>query len=330
MLEIQTATRAQHAALLALVDAEIRPNGAQTHARDDFPLILGPENRDWQFVATEGDETVGCLACLIRPFATSCGVIPVAGIGSVVTAARWRGQGISSRLQRYALQRITAQEVPLAVLWSDRPEYYVGRGFNAAGVEFHVDYEHCDLDDTDLAAGQIRPYQSQDTTQIATLYARHKLRTERAPGDAALLYGMPGTNGLVYAVGGQLRGYLFGGKGADFPGYVTEFGGDSAAVIALLAEARQRGIATKVLVPQGATELQRVLAARGARWSAQTSGYWKVVDSRALRAAVGSAAGDGGRWPDSDDPAAWLGNVDRNGAVIAGPLELAVWGFDSV
>ena len=330
MLEIRTVTGAQHAAMLVVVDAEIRPDGAETRAQDDFPIILAAENRDWQFVATEGEEIVGCLACLIRPFVTSCGVIPVAGIGSVVTAARKRGRGISSRLQRYALDRIAACEVPLAVLWTDRPEYYAGRGFGAAGVEYHVDYEDCDLDDIRVAGGQIRPYQVQDTAQIAALYARHPLRTERAPGDAALLYGMAGTRGLVLTEGQQLRGYLFGGKGADFPGYVTEFGGDSTAVAVLLAEARSRRIASKVLVPQGALELQRLLAARGARWSAQATGYWSVVASNVLRATVSKAAPGVARWPDSDDPAVWLGSVDRTGTPQAGALKLAVWGFDSV
>ena len=316
--------------MLALIDAEIRPDGTETRAWDDVPLVLAPENRDWQFVATEGEEIVGCLACLIRPFATSCGIIPVAGIGSVVTAARWRGRGISSRLQRFALERIAASEVPLAVLWTDRPEYYAGRGFGAAGVEYHVDYEDCDLDDIPVAGGQIRPYQDQDTAQIAALYARHPLRTVREPGDAASLYGMPGTKGLVLAEGRQLRGYLFGGKGADFPGYVTEFGGDSAAVLAWLGEARRRQIATKVLVPQGAAQLQRLLAARGARWSARASGYWSVVAAGVLRATVGTAVPTGAHWPDSDEAAAWLGSVDRTGTPHAGALKLAIWGFDSV
>ena len=330
MLEIGPATRAQHAAMLAVVEAEMRPEGAETRARDDFPIILAPDNRDWQFVATEGEEIVGCLACLIQPFVTSCGVIPVAGIGSVVTVARRRGRGISGRLQRYALERIAASEVPLAVLWTDRPECYAGRGFGAAGVEYHIDYGDCDLDDIGNAGGQIRPYQLQDTAQIAALYARHPLRTVRAPGDAALLYGMPGTRGLVLTEDQQLRGYLFGGKGADFPDYVTEFGGDSAAVTALLAEARRRRIASKVLVPQGAMELQRLLAARGARWSARTSGYWSVVATDVLRGIVSSAAPGVARWPESDEAADWLGSVDRTGAPRSGVLELAVWGFDSV
>jgi predicted N-acetyltransferase YhbS len=330
MLEIRTASLAQHAAMLALVDAEIRTDVTATCAWDDFPLVLASENRDWQFVAIEGEEVVGCLACLIRPFTTSCGIISVAGIGSVVTTARWRGRGISSRLQRFALERIAASEVPLAVLWTDRPEYYAGCGFGAAGVEYHVDYEDCDLNDLLVTGGQIRPYQDQDTAQVAALYARHPLRTVRAPGDAESLYGMPGTRGLVFVEGQQLRGYLFAGKGADFPDYVTEFGGDSEAVVVLLAEARRRQIATKVLVPQGATALQRLLVARGARWSARPSGYWSVVAADVLRATVSTAASTVARWPDSNDAAAWLGSVDRTGTPHAGALQLAVWGFDSV
>lgn len=329
-MEIRTVSAEQYAQMLALIETGLRPAGGPTRARDDFPLILEPANRTWQFVALDGSAIVGCLACLIRPFVTSAGLVSIAGIGSVVTAPAYRGRGISGRLQHYALARIAAARAPLAVLWTDRPEFYQGRGFRAAGVEYHADIAGCALDDVAPSAGRIRRYTSADAAAVSALYDQHRLRTIRALGDAARLYGMRGTQGLVYDEGQHLRGYLFAGKGADFPDYVTEFGGDDAAVMALLAVARRRRIASKVLIPQGATTLRHALAARGAACFAQTSGMWHVVAADPLRTQLTKSAARVAPWPASDDPVVWIGGVGAEGEIRAGVLELAVWGFDSV
>jgi hypothetical protein len=158
---------------------------------------------------------------------------------------------------------------------------------------------------------------------VAALHARHPYRTRRAPGDDALLYGMPGTRGCLLEpfAGGQATAYAFCGKGQDFPGWILEWGGAPAAVAVVVAHLRAHAGAHWLLAPQGAEELAAGLAADGARVVASPSGLWCMTNAPHPAALAGCAA---------PDAAAWLGGVDESGQPRPGPLRLAVWGFDSV
>ena len=326
-MEIAGLTVAQHADYLALVNAEIRPEGAATRAEEDFPLALGLDNLSWQLGAVDADgRLAGGLAVLVRRFATSCGDLSVGMVGSVVTRPDCRGRGLSARLQAAALARLRGHGVPLAALWTDRPEIYAGRGFVPAGWEWHVP-----VDDVDLAATEpglvVRAAAGADLEAVAALHGRHRWRALREPGDAARLYGMPGTRGLVAVAGGEPVAAIFCGKGADFGGYVAEWDGPTPAVLALLGAARAAGLAGAVLVPPGGEALLGELARRGARPVAQCSACWSVVSPGPLAAAA-RRAGVAVPAPGTD-AAAWLGTVTDGGEVRPGPVTIAVWGLDS-
>jgi GNAT superfamily N-acetyltransferase len=322
--------KSEHSEFLSLVNAEIRPDRAKTNAWDDFPLILGLENRDNQLICRGQDgRLAGGIACLISEFQTSCGIVSIAGIGSVVTHPDFRGKGLSAALQNEMLHQLRGKNVPLAVLWTDQPEIYSGRGFEQAGWEIHADL-------TDLGAAPVavdvprtRSFQPDDSPRVEELYNRHPLRTVRRPGDSHKLYTMPGTRGLVAVDGGgQVQAAVFCGKGADFPGYITEWDGPWDLVWPLMAEAKNRGLADKALIPAGEEGLVNLLVDNGASWFAMPSGCWKVLDGEAL---VGLVARTGEPVPDDgQDPRAWLGCLDDQGQPLVGPLSVAIWGFDSV
>ena len=327
-MQIASIATQDHADFLALVNAEIRPDRAKTNAWDDFPLILSLENRTWQLAAyTDEGEIAACLACLIRDYKTSCGTMPVAGIGSVVTRAAYRGRGLSSALQNELLARLRRKNVPLAVLWTDEPAIYAGRGFVAAGWEVHMDLTGARFP-TARTGLDVRAYVPEDCAAVEALYGRHALHTIRLAGDSAQLYGMPGTRGLVAAVPDGLTAAVFCGKGGDFPGYVAEWAGDVPDVLAVLGTACDRGWADKMLIPAGSEALVDVLVDRGAGWFAQPSGYWVVLDPQPLIDAVAQS----GQTPPADltDPTAWLGTVDTDGRPVPGRVDIAVWGLDSV
>lgn len=326
-MEIAGLTVAQHADYLALVNAEIRPLAAATRAEEDFPLALGLGNLPWQLGAfDDGGGLAGGLAVQVRPLATSCGDIAAGFIGSVVTRPDCRGRGLSARLQAEALARLGAAGVPLAALWTDRPEIYAGRGFVPAGWEFHVGLGEVALPAAPTGA-IVREWRPEDAPVVGALYDAHRLRTRRQPGDADRLYGMPGTRGLVAEVSGRVTAAVFCGRGADFPDYVAEWSGEPAHVLALLGAARDRGWAGAALVPAGAEGLAEHLLAMGAVPVALPAGCWCVTRPDLLTAQVLAA---GGRIPAcSADARAWLGGVGPDGAVEPGPLTLAVWGLDS-
>ena len=330
-MQIRTIAAAEATEFRSLIDDAIRPPGARTSAAEDFPVILGEGNRNWQFVAEEGGELVGCLACLVRRFRANLGEVAVGGVGSVVTRNDRRGRGISRLLQDHALAALRRQKVPLAVLWTDQPEIYTGRGFRPAGHELHLLLEEADLDGLLPAHWRLRRYSRDDLPAIEALYASHSLVTLREDGDAERLYGMPGTEGLVAVSGaGAVAAYVFCGKGADFGDYALEWGGPPEAVAALLGQARAAGLASRALAPLGAQALVNLLVARGAVWFAQPSGYWALLDPAAL---VPLAVEAGVEPPPADqrsEVTAWLGTVTDDGLPTEGPLALAVWGFDSV
>ena len=328
-MQIATATGSDHAWFRDLVNAEIRPDRAKTNAWDDFPLLLDPANAPWTLVARTADGTpAAALAALIRRHTTSFGELAIAGLGSVVTRPEFRGQGLSRALQIAMLERLRRQDVPLAVLWTDQPEIYAGRGFAAAGWEHHVDLGEVAWP-PEPDGLEIRACSGGDARAVAALQAAHPWRTLRQPGDDERLYGMPGTRGLVaVAADGRLRAAVFCGKGADFPGYALEWSGDLDAVLALLAEARRHGLADAVLVPAGGEPLLERLVRLGAAWAVQPSGHWCVLRPDLLEAAARACGAAVPARP--DEPAAWLGAPDGQGGVRRGPLAAAIWGFDSV
>lgn len=329
-MQIRRVNETERAEFLQLVNAEIRPDHAKTNAWQDFPLILDPKNRENQLVCvTEEGHIAGCISCLIRENRTSCGVLRVAGVGSVVTHPDYRGKGLSTALQSAMLELIKGKNVPLAVLWTDQPEIYAGRGFTPAGWEIHADISEL-ADSVSLPDGyRIREFHSDDISVIENLFHDHPLGTCRQPGDSQLLYTMGGTTGLVVVDGGGLvQASIFCGKGADFPQYVAEWSGPDETVLPLILAARERGLAQNVLIPPGRENLVNPLVDLGASWQTINSGCWRIVDPVALGQFVSTA---GEKVPtDCSRATDWLGGVDQDGQPLVGPLTLAVWGFDSV
>jgi len=320
---------ADRAGFLALVNAEIRPDRAKTNAMDDFPVILGPRNSPWQLVyKTAEGRIAGCIAALIRTVSTSSGDIAVAGVGSVVTAPDFRGKGLSRELQNALLDRLRGKNIPLAVLWTDQPEIYAGRGFTAAGWEIHLslaDWQLSNLPETSLRIEEFTPA---DVPAVESLFCRHPWRTLREPGDSLAYYTMPGTRGLVARdPSGQIQAYAFCGKGGDFPDYVCEWGGSHEALLPVLARVRRRDMAHQILIPAGAENLVNPLVDQGCGWVALPSGQWAVLDAALLEEYLEP----GGKNPTRMiHPQEWLGTIGNDGQPVPGALNVAIWGFDSV
>ncbi len=325
-MAIRTVRSEEHAEFVAFSNAGMRPETASTRVEEDFPVAFSPGNLHGLWGERDEVGWVAGLAVLTRTLATSSGEVRAAGIGSVVTRADRRGEGLSARLQAEVLARLAAMGVPLAVLWSDRPEIYAGRGFQPAGWEYHLDL--ADLRPTDLRTPpvEVRALRPEDFAAIGRLYGRHPLRTLREPGDDALLYGMPGTRGLVMAAGGDVLAYAFCGKGEDFPGYVAEWGGEAPLALAVIAAVLRRGLAKRVLVPAGREDLLAAAAALGARYEIWPSGLWKVLRPDLLP--VGRAARPTG--DTANDARTWLGRPGPDGLPVRGNLDVAIWGLDSV
>jgi len=329
-MSIESITAADRAEFLNLVDAEIRPDRAKTNAWDDFPVILSASNSQWQLIYRTEDGTIaGCMACLIRDLQTSCGKIPVAGIGSVVTRPEFRGKGISTALQNEMLNRLRGKNIPLGVLWTDQPEIYAGRGFIAAGWEIHASVSELTIRNDLDSNFSIRPFSSEDTNRVQKLFDEHTLRTLRNPGDAEAYYCMPGTTGYVLCNRDKyIVAAVFCGKGGDFPNYITEFCGSAQLLPFLFKHVHHLDLANQVLIPPGNENLVNSLVDLGAGWMATPSGQWVILDPQVLGEIVRQS---GETVPaETMNPKAWLGDVDSSGMPQTGPITAAIWGFDSV
>ncbi|MBD3221522.1 GNAT family N-acetyltransferase [bacterium] len=311
---------------VAFLDAGMRPEGASTQVADDFPVILGADNLAGM-IGIRGDAGwIAGLAALTRTFTTTAGPVEVAGLGSVVTHPDHRGQGLSSRLQRAMVERLAAAGTPLAVLWTDQPEIYAGRGFQAAGWEFHLDLGPLASHGSWPPDAGYRPVDgAAAAADLAALYDRHPLRTRRLAGDHAALYGMPGTTIRALVRDGRIEAFACCGKGIDFPGYVAEWAGAAMDVLPLLGRVAAEGLATRALVPAGNERFLERAVAAGAGFAVVPSGLWAVLRPDRLQALCGPV--DPGR---ERDATAWLGEVVAEGEVRPGRLQVAVWGLDSV
>ena len=324
-MEIRKVGLDEYEGFIAFINAGMRPDPAPTRAEDDFPVILGRDNVEGLWGARDAQGWVVGLAVLTRPVISTLGPIDVAGIGSVVTRNDRRGEGLNGRLQRAVLDDLARCGVLLAVLWTDRPEIYAGRGFSAAGWEYHLDLTGAVLSGRLPTAGRIRPYTHADLAAVSDLYENHPLRTVRRPGDAARLYRMPGTRGLVLDRGGEVAAYAFCGKGEDFPDYVAEWGGEVDAALTILAAARDAGLASRALVPAGREDLVEAAVGSGAGLALLPSGLWAVLRPDLIPS--------GGTVADSAtmrDPRYWLGHIGADGVAEPGRLQLGIWGMDSV
>jgi len=335
-MQIRPISPPEHGELLALVDDELRPAGAVTRAVEDYPVALDLANQEDLWVLEEGGEIAACLACLVRPFVTSLGELQVAAIGSVVTRPKWRGQGLSSRLQGEVLTQLRERQVTLAVLWSDHPEWYLGRGFEPAGVEYHLDLAHwqpSSPDGRDILDARVRSFRADDISAVGRLYRCHQYHTRRSELDDRRLYNMRGTRGLVLADRqDNVLAYAFCGKGADFPAYVHEWGGEPWQVAVLLQRLHAISAVHRVLVPQGAESLLARLTHEGCSWFSHCCGLWCVLNSSLLlERAAERLPNENFSIPENPQSAVtWLGCVDNGGHVVTGPCQLAIWGFDSV
>jgi len=294
VLTFRTARDEEYDRIVAFVDEAFgrRPEASLVH---DFPTALGRSNLQHLFVGTIDDTLVTAAAALVRTWQTSVGPLRTACLGSFFTPAAFRGRGYSAALQQWALERLADEGVDWAVLWTQQPELYRGRGFRTLGRELHGRLEDIDLGSVP-GGYAVREARKDDVPALLALYRRHRWRAERDASDFALHLDPRTSRILVLENGTGVEAYAAVGKGKDFVDYVHEYAGEPALVHALWGAARERG-ARFVLVPDGA--------------EAYLSGRGEAVPRRMQPAAMGRAI-----LPD---------NLPRDLDTIS----WAAWGFDS-
>lgn len=284
---------AEHEGVLHLVDHAFHLGGIG-RLRQTFPTALGKSNLARLYVGELDGQVVCAAAALVRNWVTTRGVLRTACLGSFATHPRWTGQGLSSALQTHCLERARDAGAAWAVLFTDRPKLYAGRGFHPCGVE-----RLCDLQAAAWPApprgARVRPARPADARALLDLYLRHRLRAERPLADLQAHLEAGGSRIEVLEMQGRIRAYAAVGKGADFEAVVCEYAGPAALVHPLWGRAAAAG-ARAVLVPGGAEEYL----------TGPASAMWVQTRPAALAVALKPAQ---------------IGDLTQ--------LGFAVWGFDS-
>lgn len=191
------------------------------------------------------------------------GVFKVAGIGSVVTAPDYRGQGHSRAVMESCTQTAKEQGCDFAILWTDLFEFYQKLGFEVAGSEISLMLE----DELPVAATAHKIIQSNKVApeSLLKLYVRHTTGTVRTVEDVRRSLTIPNSKVFtMWDASNNLLAYAVEGKGADLQNYIHEWGGDVTPLIQLFAHMRktyQRPLT--VIAPAHASNLIRRLTDLG-------------------------------------------------------------------
>jgi len=163
-------------------------------------------------------------------------------VGLVYTDPAWRRRGLAARCIRACEGWLEGQGVEIAVLWSDRHDWYERLGWNLAGVErmFRLDAATCArATRSHPFAGEVAPPRAADWPTLERLHDAHASRSERRPGLLEALAAGPDCRVVVARLGETPVAWAALGRGDDFTGVIHEWAGSIEGVLACAARLRQ-------------------------------------------------------------------------------------------
>jgi len=256
----------------------MRPD-AHWSVSQEYPLAFQDKNlKNIRVASGPSGEIVSHAVLKPTVIKTPYHVFKVGVIGSVCTAAAFRGKGYGRSVIQSCLQEAKLQDCDIAVLWSDKFPFYEKMGFQGAGTEVHLSLP-TPLQLTDTPSRRCLESAKVSAQSVLNLFNRHSLCSFRSVDDIQKHLRIP--NSKVYTAWslatGQLEAYLVVGKGADFPHYVHEWGGNVSAVIELIAEAQKSHKHLSLISPPSCQNLIRQLKGLGATETRSILGLMKVV-----------------------------------------------------
>jgi len=160
-------------------------------------------------------------------------------IGLVYTDPAFRRRGLAARCIGACESWLVGQGATLAVLWSDRHDWYARLGYHLAGLEalFAIDAPACARARRRLPFdGGVGKAAAGDWPGLEAAYRARPVRAERRDGHLASLTAGPDCRVAVARCEGAAVAYAALGRGDDFPGVVHEWAGEPAGVLACLSQ----------------------------------------------------------------------------------------------
>lgn len=168
------------------------------------------------------------------------GLLKVLVVGSVVTTPSHQRLGLSRQILEDCLRTGRQNNMDLAILWTDKVSFYEKFGFVLAGHELAFIIDH-PLKMGTTPTLRYSNSQNVDPAALLRVYQGHTIKTVRSVGEVAAYLKIP--NSQVFTAwdpDGQLVAYVVVGKGADFSGFIHEWGGPLPLLLSLLEYVRQQ------------------------------------------------------------------------------------------
>ena len=205
-----------------------------------FPLLHADTARSTCFGAFDGERLLAS-ACVRRTSVRLMDheeLIPMCFIGTVCCDPAVRRQGLASTVLDAVLDAEQHVGTRFAILWTNSSTLYERAGFENVGVETALEFDRAQVAALLTRGGGLsREASLSDLMTVSQLHAAKDCGATRTPDDWLTALACRDLQVVVHqSFDGQIDAYAMRGKGADFPAWWHEIGGDDAAVAALLAD----------------------------------------------------------------------------------------------
>lgn len=336
--------RSDSPAIIGFLDQELRAT-AGFSVRDEYPALFGDFPGGHSIFVQSGERVIAHVAILTRVLRHTHFHFKIGLIGSVITAADYRGHGIASTLMREAVAQLKNQGCLLAMLWGDNTAFYKPLGFERAGREQCL-YFSPDRITPGSFAENVFPFDPKRHAEgVWRLYLQHDLTVDRSLQEFKRLCRVPHSRLFVTTEGETVTSYIAINKGLDFPDCIHEWGGRPDSIRANIARVQ------KLILPDRALSLIApahvdlgYLKAFTTECHQGVLGYIRLLDRTRLRAVyldylkavgekpdLGEEWGGDGRTVSTKTDGEFLVRVLGNQLSPAHPvLPLFLWGLDSI
>lgn len=235
-----------------LIDLISRVSAAFSYTKEegtvarDFPLFYNIHNLKHLWAAYEGEKLIGHAGYFPAVLRVENLPLLVAGIGGVYTEADHQGQGLGTKLIEKNIFEAKKNGAALAVLWSDRHDFYGKMGFYLTGRQWTIVLEpkfsaalHDRGTQLHLDKSSLEIFEGGDDSNF--LRQSHEMISHLPIGVSRTLeehtaYLASGSCRVISAwAGNELAAYFVIGKGKDLTNCVHEWAGDEAALHHLAA-----------------------------------------------------------------------------------------------
>jgi len=242
-MDIRNPTEAEFPDLITQVSKAFLYKEGEGSLQEDFPQLYQSDNRTNLWGAYKESLLVGHAGFYLADLKVEGIPLPVAGIGGVFTDPKMQGKGVGSSLIDRCIVEARKKGAALAVLWSDKHEFYEKHGFYLVGRQWTIQLDPQFSDKLRVKAKLKEvslKLQEQDPTD--TFLEQSFLLNEKLPVGVArsreehnLLLGSGSCHIFAAWAGNQLVAYFLIGKGRDLSNYIHEWAGVEDALHLLAA-----------------------------------------------------------------------------------------------